>query len=130
MADEIRYATELTVTNGNQSASMPVNGTATQTTVGVIQQRQTITTGGATVTFTGLTAARWAEELGFAGVMSGPLVRSSYRAGRLWVQAMRRSGRAIPEHLRELADHDYSPARQEAATLVASHKTSSPDVTS
>ncbi len=71
-----------------------------------------------------------AEELGFAGVMSGPLVRSSYRAGRLWVQAMRRSGRAIPEHLRELADHDYSPARQEAATLVASHKTSSPDVTS
>jgi lipoyl synthase len=26
--------------------------------------------------------------LGFAGVMSGPLVRSSYRAGRLYVQAM------------------------------------------
>ncbi|MDQ1286928.1 MAG: lipoyl synthase [Actinomycetota bacterium] len=25
--------------------------------------------------------------LGFAGVMSGPLVRSSYRAGRLWAQA-------------------------------------------
>ncbi len=71
-----------------------------------------------------------ADGLGFAGVMSGPLVRSSYRAGRLWVQAMRRSGRAIPEHLRELADHDYSPARQEAATLVASAKTSSPDVTS
>jgi lipoyl synthase len=29
-----------------------------------------------------------AEELGFAGVMSGPLVRSSYRAGRLYQQAI------------------------------------------
>jgi lipoic acid synthetase len=29
-----------------------------------------------------------AEELGFAGVMSGPLVRSSYRAGRLYEQAI------------------------------------------
>jgi lipoic acid synthetase len=29
-----------------------------------------------------------AGELGFAGVMSGPLVRSSYRAGRLYRQAM------------------------------------------
>ncbi|PZF82305.1 lipoyl synthase [Jiangella anatolica] len=29
-----------------------------------------------------------AEQLGFAGVMSGPLVRSSYRAGRLYRQAM------------------------------------------
>jgi lipoyl synthase len=29
-----------------------------------------------------------AEEIGFAGVMSGPLVRSSYRAGRLYQQAM------------------------------------------
>ncbi|MDI5967466.1 lipoyl synthase [Streptomyces sp. SL13] len=28
-----------------------------------------------------------AEEIGFAGVMSGPLVRSSYRAGRLFQQA-------------------------------------------
>jgi lipoic acid synthetase len=28
-----------------------------------------------------------AEEIGFAGVMSGPLVRSSYRAGRLYRQA-------------------------------------------
>jgi lipoic acid synthetase len=31
-----------------------------------------------------------AEEIGFAGVMSGPLVRSSYRAGRLYEQARRR----------------------------------------
>lgn len=29
-----------------------------------------------------------ATELGFAGVMSGPLVRSSYRAGRLYAQAV------------------------------------------
>lgn len=29
-----------------------------------------------------------AERIGFAGVMSGPLVRSSYRAGRLYEQAM------------------------------------------
>jgi lipoic acid synthetase len=31
-----------------------------------------------------------AEEIGFAGVMSGPLVRSSYRAGRLYRQALDR----------------------------------------
>ncbi len=31
-----------------------------------------------------------AEEIGFSGVMSGPLVRSSYRAGRLWAQAVQR----------------------------------------
>nr|BFE88586.1 hypothetical protein GCM10020093_111870 [Planobispora longispora] len=29
-----------------------------------------------------------AEAIGFAGVMSGPLVRSSYRAGRLYKQAI------------------------------------------
>ena len=29
-----------------------------------------------------------AEQIGFAGVMSGPLVRSSYRAGRLYEQAI------------------------------------------
>jgi lipoic acid synthetase len=33
-----------------------------------------------------------AEQLGYAGVMSGPLVRSSYRAGRLYRQAMDRRG--------------------------------------
>ena len=32
--------------------------------------------------------AKEAEELGFLGVMSGPLVRSSYRAGRLYKQAV------------------------------------------
>jgi len=37
--------------------------------------------------------AEEAEDLGFAGVMSGPLVRSSYRAGRLYRQA---TARRIP----------------------------------
>jgi lipoic acid synthetase len=36
--------------------------------------------------FTDLAAE--AERIGFSGVMSGPLVRSSYRAGRLYAQAM------------------------------------------
>jgi len=29
-----------------------------------------------------------AQEIGFAGVLSGPLVRSSYRAGKLYKQAI------------------------------------------
>ena len=33
-----------------------------------------------------------AEQIGFAGVMSGPLVRSSYRAGRLYQQALAARG--------------------------------------
>ena len=33
-----------------------------------------------------------ALSLGFSGVMSGPLVRSSYRAGRLHAEAMARRG--------------------------------------
>lgn len=35
-----------------------------------------------------------AEQIGFAGVMSGPLVRSSYRAGRLYQQALQRREQA------------------------------------
>ncbi|WP_371482045.1 lipoyl synthase [Kitasatospora sp. NBC_00315] len=35
-----------------------------------------------------------AEELGFAGVLSGPLVRSSYRAGRLYRQALEHRAKA------------------------------------
>jgi lipoic acid synthetase len=58
-----------------------------------------------------------AERLGFLGVMSGPLVRSSYRAGRLWGQAMRRYGRPIPEALAHFAEPTTS--RQEAASLLA-----------
>ena len=37
-----------------------------------------------------------AEEIGFAGVMSGPLVRSSYRAGRLYRQASGAQARRPP----------------------------------
>jgi len=60
-----------------------------------------------------------AQEIGFKGVMAGPLVRSSYRAGRLWATAMNRWGRPIPEHLSHLAAATADPARQEAASLVA-----------
>ena len=59
-----------------------------------------------------------AEELGYKGVMSGPLVRSSYRAGRLWAQAMKRWDRPVPEQLAHLTAAVYSPARQEAASLL------------
>ncbi|TGO05989.1 lipoyl synthase [Serinibacter arcticus] len=45
-----------------------------------------------------------AEELGFLGVLAGPLVRSSYRAGRLWARSMVARGREIPDHLRPLAE--------------------------
>jgi lipoic acid synthetase len=58
-----------------------------------------------------------AERIGFLGVMSGPLVRSSYRAGRLWGQAMRRRGQEIPEHLAHLGEE--RTARQEASSLLA-----------
>jgi lipoic acid synthetase len=57
-----------------------------------------------------------AEAIGFAGVMAGPLVRSSYRAGRLYAQAMTHRGEELPEQLRHLAD--ASPARQEITALL------------
>jgi len=47
-----------------------------------------------------------AEEMGFLGVLSGPLVRSSYRAGRLYAQSMVAKGREIPEDLRHLAESE------------------------
>jgi lipoic acid synthetase len=46
----------------------------------------------------------FAEDMGFIGVLSGPLVRSSYRAGRLWAQSMQKKGREIPANLQHLAD--------------------------
>ncbi|WP_375294408.1 lipoyl synthase [Microbacterium sp.] len=45
-----------------------------------------------------------AERIGFLGVLAGPLVRSSYRAGRLWAQSMRSKGRDIPPHLAHIAE--------------------------
>jgi lipoic acid synthetase len=48
--------------------------------------------------------AKEAEEIGFLGVLSGPLVRSSYRAGRLWAASMMKKGYEIPAALQHLAD--------------------------
>ena len=61
--------------------------------------------------------AKMAEEMGIAAVMSGPMVRSSYRSGPLWGRAMRAKGRPIPDNMTELA----APvtARQEASAVVA-----------
>jgi len=58
-----------------------------------------------------------AESMGFAGVMAGPLVRSSYRAGRLYAQTKAHRGEELPENLRHLADQ--GPAAQEASSLLA-----------
>ncbi|MFB2580392.1 lipoyl synthase [Herbiconiux sp. P15] len=44
-----------------------------------------------------------AESIGFLGVLAGPLVRSSYRAGRLWAQSMARKGLEVPAALAHLA---------------------------
>jgi lipoic acid synthetase len=48
--------------------------------------------------------AKVAEDMGYLGVLAGPLVRSSYRAGRLWAKSMMAKGREIPEELKHLAD--------------------------
>jgi lipoic acid synthetase len=48
--------------------------------------------------------AKVAENMGYLGVLAGPLVRSSYRAGRLWAKSMIAKDREIPEQLRHLAD--------------------------
>ncbi|SER61809.1 lipoic acid synthetase [Actinokineospora terrae] len=57
-----------------------------------------------------------AEALGFAGVMAGPLVRSSYRAGRLYTQAVEHRGQQVPENLRHLAEAGESS--QEISALL------------
>jgi lipoic acid synthetase len=51
-----------------------------------------------------------AEEIGFLGVLAGPLVRSSYRAGRLWARSMLAKGRDIPDGLKHLADLGFAQA--------------------
>ncbi|MEV8607919.1 lipoyl synthase [Amycolatopsis sp. NPDC051373] len=58
-----------------------------------------------------------AEALGFSGVMAGPLVRSSYRAGRLYAQTKAHRGEELPENLAHLAEQ--GPAAQEASSLLA-----------
>ncbi|GLY66142.1 lipoyl synthase [Amycolatopsis taiwanensis] len=61
--------------------------------------------------------AATAEALGFAGVMAGPLVRSSYRAGRLYAQTKRHRGEPLPENLAHLAEAGH--AAQEASSLLS-----------
>ncbi|WP_425459409.1 lipoyl synthase [Gordonia oryzae] len=61
--------------------------------------------------------SEFAREVGFAGVMAGPLVRSSYRAGRLYAQAMAHHRRQLPPSLAHLADE--GSASQEASSLMA-----------
>jgi lipoic acid synthetase len=48
--------------------------------------------------------AKKAEQIGYLGVLAGPLVRSSYRAGRLWAKSMQSKGWEIPEQLKHLAE--------------------------
>ncbi|MDU0968470.1 MAG: lipoyl synthase [Actinomycetaceae bacterium] len=61
--------------------------------------------------------SKMARRIGFSGVMAGPLVRSSYRAGRLWAKAMKAYGRPLPESLAHLGEE--GPALQEASALLA-----------
>src|SRR5699024_12837867 len=58
-----------------------------------------------------------AKELGFT-VMSGPLVRSSYRAGRLYTQAMKARGWELPENLKHLEETTEGATAQEASSLL------------
>jgi lipoyl synthase len=57
-----------------------------------------------------------ASQMGFAGVLAGPLVRSSYGAGRLYAQTMRRRGGPLPQGLEHLAVADA--AGPEARSLL------------
>lgn len=60
----------------------------------------------------------YAKELGFGAVMSGPLVRSSYRAGRLYTEAMAARGLEIPDNLKHLKQTSQGATTQEASTLL------------
>ncbi|MFD2468630.1 lipoyl synthase [Amycolatopsis silviterrae] len=61
--------------------------------------------------------AKTAEAIGFPGVMAGPLVRSSYRAGRLYAQTKAHRGEELPENLAHLTAEGL--AAQEASSLLA-----------
>ena len=62
-----------------------------------------------------------AYEIGFSGVMAGPLVRSSYRAGRLYAQTMKAKGRELPANLAHLGEADQGSTAQEAKSLLAKY---------
>src|SRR5699024_11597496 len=57
------------------------------------------------------------KELGFT-VMSGPLVRSSSRAGRLYTQEMKARGWELPENLKHLEETTEGATAQEASSLL------------
>lgn len=57
-------------------------------------------------------------EIGFAGIMAGPLVRSSYRSGTLWARAMKAKNWKIPAHLSDIGNME-STSRQEATSVLA-----------
>lgn len=59
-----------------------------------------------------------AYEMGIKAVMSGPLVRSSYRAGRLYAQAKHARGETIPENLTHLEETLDGTTSQEASSLL------------
>lgn len=59
-----------------------------------------------------------ALDMGFAAVMAGPLVRSSYRAGKLYAQAMAHREVPLPPHLSSLAVAPTAPAAQEASSVL------------
>lgn len=64
----------------------------------------------------------YAKEIGFAAVMAGPLVRSSYRAGRLYAEAMAFHGRPLPENLKHLEEtSQQGTTAQEASTLLSKY---------
>ena len=50
--------------------------------------------------------------------MSGPLVRSSYRAGKLYTQAMKARGWELPENLKHLEETSDGATAQEASSLL------------
>ncbi|MDP9801308.1 lipoic acid synthetase [Arcanobacterium wilhelmae] len=56
-------------------------------------------------------------EMGFAGIMAGPLVRSSYRSGALWARAMKHKGLEIPERFQGIGTTDMA-AYQEASSIL------------
>ncbi|MBB3661241.1 MULTISPECIES: lipoyl synthase [Prauserella salsuginis group] len=63
-----------------------------------------------------------AEEIGFPGVMAGPLVRSSYRAGKLYAKTKAHRGEELSENLQHLAAE--APAAQEASSVLARESSS------
>ena len=57
--------------------------------------------------------------MGFPACRSVPLVRSSYRSGKLWAEAMKNLGREIPAEFTGLVElASAGAARQEASAVL------------